>query len=577
MPRVNVVDAGADPSGNEPIDPILDEHNEAETEFYFPEGRYRLNKFATDRDCIQFRGDNATIVPTERTSTEKLFEIYSTGFVLDGFELDMRECSYTPGLRIKGDEWTIQNLVVRGRFRTNGKDMNVHGVSFLKPYVTDPDGKGVLRNVYLADGSGPAGKRSAGRAVLVEGADQKGHVVFEQCWFEQWGENTLYANNHPGEITIRNCTFRNTNVGVRLGGNSTVEGTTFVRDYTVEMPKQSWSGGCMMRGIRVEGDDEWAYPGELVVRDCDFVFYRPGGWQESDSPWATRPPLTWKAPVESVTIEDCRIRYDGYHGYAIDKNDALGAGDQPQKNLTISNVQVDHRGYEDNGVIRLKRKPKTIDEISGVYKSPGRGITPSSVTADLSAGKPTQATPDAPIPSPPSVGQAPSGNRVPEDADLLVVDARKSGKTDYTFEVSGTIKQAAEYGASIDRDDTVSDDGKRVSGTANGGIDAYRFTGDLRSAEVSGQPTLLFAAASETTPTKTTVDELLSFEVPSKKDDGTSKKDGNRSKKDGNTSKKNDDTSKKDGDTPKNSGDASKKGVGGFLKSLYVELYRFFS
>lgn len=43
---VDIVDAGADPSGDEPIDDVLAKYNKDDTRIEFPTGRYKLDKLS---------------------------------------------------------------------------------------------------------------------------------------------------------------------------------------------------------------------------------------------------------------------------------------------------------------------------------------------------------------------------------------------------------------------------------------------------------------------------------------------------------------------------------------------------
>ncbi|GAA0200345.1 hypothetical protein ACFFQF_00985 [Haladaptatus pallidirubidus] len=511
MTRINIIEEGADRTGEEPIDKILDEHNTSGTEFYFPEGRYRLDQFATDNPNIQFRGNNATLVPTQTTRMRNWFEIYGDGFVFDGFELDFQTCPYPPRFHLEASGWRYENVIARGHCGTDGedgkpRDMGIHGVTFLRIYETDPDGTSIIRNVYLPDGSGPPGARTNRRGILIANDQMKGTIRCENLWMEQWGENTIYANNHPGRVEIVDSYFRNTNVGVRLGGDSLVEGSQFIRNYDVPLQRQGWSGGSLMRGVRIEGDDEEAYPGTLTIRDCDFKFYSPSGdFDGGEGPWDSRPPIAWHSPCESVEIEDVRIQYEGYHGSPVDKNDKDGAGGN-QKRLNVRNAEIDHGGWKKYAAINIGKSPDEIGEISGTTNSSGGIVSGTPVDVAMTQGTPKQASETPTMDPPPKVGETPGSK---DDGHLLVIDATETDRVEYELEVSGSLRAVAEYGASVDAEDSIK--GKSVSGWADNYLDAYRFDGEIRSLSVDGDPKLLFAPAGAVTTTEKTVDELLAF------------------------------------------------------------------
>jgi len=63
---VNIVDAGADPTGHKPIDEVLRSHAADDTLIEFPPGRYRVEaEFISDVSRFGMRGEDATIVPAD--------------------------------------------------------------------------------------------------------------------------------------------------------------------------------------------------------------------------------------------------------------------------------------------------------------------------------------------------------------------------------------------------------------------------------------------------------------------------------------------------------------------------------
>lgn len=74
--------------------------------------------------------------------------------------------------------------------------------------------------------------------------------------------------------------------------------------------------------------------------------------------------------------------------------------------------------------------------------------------------------------------------------NTLVVDGTDAlGKCDYRFEVTGDVARDAAT-ASVQADDVI--DGGVVQGSVYGGVDAFRFSGDVASFRVSGNATITF-------------------------------------------------------------------------------------
>ncbi|WP_227353516.1 glycoside hydrolase family 55 protein [Haladaptatus salinisoli] len=389
---IDITEKGADPNGNEPIDDVLEDAMSDGATVEFPPGTYRVERIETDHDDLELVGTNATLVPTNRQECTNLIDATGDGFVFDGFELDFREVAYPPRIDVQADDWRFSNVVVRGHCGTNGKDMDVHGVSFMRPLVESEGATGTIRDVYLHEGSGPPGERSNRRAFLVKN-DHCGHLVLDRVWLEQWGENTFYGNNVQGKTTIKNSFFRNTNVGLRVGGDTDIENCTFVKDG--KLPKQGWSGSMLMRGVHVEGDDEDAYPGRVTVDNCDFSFTHR---HES-----TDAPVVAHAPTQEICVSNCRIRYDGNRSSPVE----IHCKERLEK-LTLKNVDIENNS-EDRPAVGLYGKPKRFGTVSGVVGGENAKKRDGRVYENLELGTPNPPNSEPPLPKPPEVGATPNG------------------------------------------------------------------------------------------------------------------------------------------------------------------------
>ncbi|WP_458208761.1 hypothetical protein [Haladaptatus sp. NG-SE-30] len=389
---IDITENGADPKDNEPIDDVLADVLCDGATVEFPPGTYRVECIETDHDDLKLTGTNATLVPTNRQECTNVIDATGDGFVFDGFELDFREVAYPPRIDIQADNWQFSNVVVRGHCGTNGKDMDIHGVSFMRPLVKSEDASGIIRDVYLHEGSGQPGKPSNRRALLVKN-DHCGHLVLDRMWLEHWGENTFYGNNVQGKTTIKNSFFRNTNVGLRVGGHTDIENCTFVKDGKV--PKQGWSGSMLMRGIHIEGDDDDAYPGCTTIDNCDFSFTHR---HES-----TDAPIVSHTPTQEICVSNCRLRYGGNRSSPIE----VHCKDQLEK-LTMENVHVENNS-EDHPAVGLYGKPKQFGTTSGVVGGENAKERDGPMYENLECGTPNAPKTEPPLLKPPAVGTTPNG------------------------------------------------------------------------------------------------------------------------------------------------------------------------
>jgi len=248
MPTYNIVNQGADNTGNTAIDSVLDGLVGSNTTIIFPVGTYKLNDLTVPSGTNNLEliaPDHARLVPGQSGDSISWFDVYGNGFVLDGFELDMRGIAVPPYVRMNSNagSWQLRRLITRGRVRA-ATDANIgsNNSSDARTYfrLSSAAGtRGLLQDCYFQDGACAPTEASNRRAILVDSS--KGSLTFNRCWFESWAENTIYAKNPEGTVNIFNCFQRNTQNGMRLGGNSTVRNCVSIKN--AQHPIQAWSGG----------------------------------------------------------------------------------------------------------------------------------------------------------------------------------------------------------------------------------------------------------------------------------------------------------------------------------------------
>jgi hypothetical protein len=258
---VNVADAGADTSGEDPVDSILKEHVGDDTLLYFPSGRYRLGEWeATGYRNLGVVGDDATLVPPDGKRNYWLMLGDLREFLFSGFTIDCRRDRVAPVtyLSVSGGRNVVRNVAVRGHRRAPTTAFEV---------AAESEGADLrFESVALPDGS------TNGHAIYVF-PRSVGKLTFRNCRVEHWKEG-LYGAYHRGPLRILDGYYANNGIEqVRVGGGTA---GALVRGVTVRVdnPKQP-EHKPNMRGI-------WAEEGGHVrIEDCDIAITDLGGTYSS--------------------------------------------------------------------------------------------------------------------------------------------------------------------------------------------------------------------------------------------------------------------------------------------------------
>lgn len=248
---VNVADAGADTSGETPINSVLEDHVGDDTLLYFPSGRYRLKTWElTEYRNLGIVGENATLVPPNGKQTYWLIWKRLQDVLFAGFTLDCRADGVAPTtfLSVAGGTNVVRNVAVRGHQQIPRTGFEIAAI--------DPDAHLQLENVSLPDGS------IGGNGIYVF-PTSVGHLTVQDCRIEHWAEG-LYASYHSGPLEVIGGYYANNGIDqIRVGGGTA---GAVVRDATVRVdnPKQP-TYKPNMRGI-------WAEEGGHVrIENCDIV------------------------------------------------------------------------------------------------------------------------------------------------------------------------------------------------------------------------------------------------------------------------------------------------------------------
>jgi len=281
---VDIVDAGADPTGEDPIDDALRSAAADDTLVEFPPGRYRLDaEFVPDVSRLGIRGTDATIVPV-RGNDQLLFGLGggtpASELIVDGLTFDFR-AENTGG----------RPLLARASDRVLARDLTVLGEvdvrqDLFRFDITQPDGYGLVTGLRLPDGA----RRGTGVTGIEVGDDNRGDIDFVDCWVAGFPDNGLYADLPAGRVRVIGGTYVNNGVaGVRVEADEAV-----VRDVHVRCDDATGAGENM-RGIRLRRGRS------VLVENCLVemmeVTSSDGG-------------VTFASELEEAELRDSRVRVD---------------------------------------------------------------------------------------------------------------------------------------------------------------------------------------------------------------------------------------------------------------------------
>lgn len=228
---VDMVEAGADPNGNESITSVVQQNIADDTLLKFPEGEYYMDSQVrfTGFNNVGIVGDGATIVPANYSSFDgpqyRLFRLGTSGSPgrsvwFEGFDVD--QTASNTGIRVISAE-VSDELVVRDVFIHGVHDSGTWGPGLFN--ITDPDGVGIVDCFRAFDGgqhveNTPHGGRWRGATGIMLNGNHQGHITFKDCVLGGFPDNGLYASGENGRIDIEGGWYENSaTASVRLSGN----------------------------------------------------------------------------------------------------------------------------------------------------------------------------------------------------------------------------------------------------------------------------------------------------------------------------------------------------------------------
>nr|WP_250142363.1 hypothetical protein [Halosolutus amylolyticus] len=268
---VDVVEAGADPTGTESITSVLREHVGDDTLLEFPAGEYYMDEQLrlTGFENVGFVGENATLVPATYHEFDgpqyRLFRLGTSdnpGRDLRFENFDVDQTADDTGIRVVSaevkDGLTVRNVTVRGIH-----DSGTWGPGLFN--VTDPDGEGVVSRFHATSGAvhvdetPNAGNMWRGATGINVNQHHRGTLAFKNCSLGGFPDNGLYVSSETGRVDVEGGWYQNSGTAsIRLSGR---HGTITDAVAVVDADPHGSDG---QHPVRLDGGDRFEIDGVTV-------------------------------------------------------------------------------------------------------------------------------------------------------------------------------------------------------------------------------------------------------------------------------------------------------------------------
>ncbi|EJN57209.1 twin-arginine translocation signal domain-containing protein [Halogranum rubrum] len=312
---INIVDAGADNTGNESISSVLEDVIGDRRRIYFPPGEYYVDEGVrfTDFDRLWLFGDDATIVPAPADEFSGPDYIFKFGtYKVPGNWLHIGDLTFdfrADNTGLRAIQAQVNDCYIHDIDFVGQHDAGTHGPMLVD--VLDPNKIGAVDRVSMPDGGawtenteqdgdpvvewGPTG--------LIVSPYHKGTLWVRDCVIGEFPDNGLYDSGEDGRVVVRGGSYENSGTAsIRLNGDgSTVDGATI----TIDGARNEDS---LQQAIRLDGGSN------CVVNDTDIVLEEP-----------TANAITVRGDVDSATISGTDVRVlDGSVDGAITVEEGTG-------------------------------------------------------------------------------------------------------------------------------------------------------------------------------------------------------------------------------------------------------------
>ncbi|MEY7849615.1 right-handed parallel beta-helix repeat-containing protein [Natrarchaeobius sp. A-rgal3] len=325
----------------------------------------------------------------------------------------------------------------------------------------------VLFDGLVAYNNGNISQYNGGQSRIGIWSSRSGKLTVRNSVISGFPNNGIYTRM-PGAMEINNCVFANNNVGsIRLGGsNEVVENCTFYLDLSRDDTISSRRGNANAGAITADNRGRASNGG--YVRNCSFVVRdirnSSGAIRFLDNNW--------------IEVEDCQ--------FLLDQRGVPGVGWNNRGSVHLRNLTFDTENGSGATVASSGGNYRTVENVRASSDLSDGAITTNSGDHSFDWEK----AHDYPNPEfeDREEDDSGNGNEEPELGNTLVIDGEGSSeRSDYQFVVDGDVDHSeyhSEYGTGGEID------GGSVTGFVRGGIDGFRFDGELVDLRVEDGPSV---------------------------------------------------------------------------------------
>jgi len=497
---VDIVEAGADPTGETPVDPVLDDIVDDDTRVVFPPGTYRLEGGTySDLDGLELVApEGATIVPPRQVGQEWLSLRRVSNLRFEGFTVDCtaRDTAPQQTIHVVGGDNVVRDVTHEGV-----RD----GSAFAFLAIVEGETTTLtFDSVRLPDGGAGGGAyyclpprsfHDPGRAA--------GTLRFVDCVVEGFGQG-LYATDHAGPLEVFGGEFADCGIAqIRAGGGHEY---ALLRDVAVRVEGQTPGGQASVAGLRFEEGENALVDGcdvavsgreaaevdgavvvgerhgDLAVRDTDV---------RTDGP---APGIVAAAPAEAFDAQTMPALDELPSDWAVDLTDVRVAGDAAdatavevveRDGCTLTRLDVETPGAD--GVRFVRSADCTLSRSR--VETGGDAVdfdVASGETRDVTGRAPAAGSLDADGAS--GGATARDGDDATELPHTVTVTGSGADVTTYEITVDGALEGGFDRGGTVDTTENIF--GTSTEGAVTDGVDAYAFAGRIVDVRLDGPATL---------------------------------------------------------------------------------------
>ncbi|MFP9190157.1 hypothetical protein ACLI4Q_00600 [Natrialbaceae archaeon A-CW1-1] len=404
-----VDDLGADDTGNEPINGVLevvDDHDSLK--LVFPDGEYLLENgpggdgfarwdFGTGDEVgrvgkLALVGEGgATLTPPDG-GRHNVLTLWGRELVIENFTISQTAHDTSTGITsVAEDSLVLRDLHFDGKvtgdyvetphWQDPEYDESVipEDPTCLIPGLLNEDGTGLIENVRAPDGVEPRSRKGAVWVNFLHAGD----LLFDNCEFSNFSDNAIYGSppgqggaiHGDGSVRVENCHFENNNVtAIRLGTPGSYAKNCTIVTEDGEIPATPWGAITSRAGwvwygfdgtyenIDVVHDhpngegilEEGSHHGSLEVLNSRFELNRDGSHA-----------VRYLQGGDEVRLNNVRVVGDAGHGSALNIGNC---------EATVNNLHVTQSGADRNGI--------SFQNATGAVNNPSIDVAGEAVVVD---------------------------------------------------------------------------------------------------------------------------------------------------------------------------------------------------